>query len=89
MNDTLVIEVTLGDIKAGKCTNPYTCAIALAVTRATGSHAGVAIRDFDLLDPYGNTTDTYNLPAEAVAFICAFDNKRPVEPFTFTATRKA
>lgn len=72
------VQVTRDDINRGMQGNPYSCALALAVTRTFDKvpfvgHVGVKMG--------GEWCD---LPPEASKFIYNFDNDRTsVEPFEF------
>lgn len=74
------IEVTQEDIEKGKLGECSACPIALAMRRATGK-------------PFEVGTDIYwlgfdlrserMLPPEAALFVSDFDDKKPVQPFSF------
>ena len=100
MYRAVTVEVTQDDIDNGKPQQAYACPIALAASRTTGfpqDQVGVS----DLLCVYGNRLDrygpederevlaTYDLTGDAMTFIIDFDRGKEVEPFTFTATRRA
>lgn len=82
----ITVDVTAKDIARGRRLanngglKSLNCPIAQALRRATGAK-GVSVGcdafslDFKRMSP---------LPAEAIAFIEAFDNKLPVKPMTFT-----
>lgn len=101
--DTLEIEVTRGDIRAGIEGSNAACPIALALRRRfNGTRRWrVGTRDATVLalgdDLVYTIVSIFDLPPRAVDFIARFDQgERPflgffgrVRPFTFKATLKA
>lgn len=80
----LRVEVTAEDIAQGVRNQAFECPVACALTRSGLDHPSawpsrVYYGPFDA--PNGRLTA--KLPEEAAAFIAAFDDGRPVEPFAF------
>lgn len=79
--EQLVVRVTQDDINNGVPGNPHLCPIARAVRRAGRERVSVDN------DEIVTRSKTFDLPTEAVRFLCRFDASRPVKPFTFSAPR--
>ena len=83
---SILINVTLEDIKSGEARSCEACPIALAAQRASSNYSsdlhnrvlvsGNQIRLF--------RDNRYPIPVEAQCFISTFDSDDPVEPFSFT-----
>jgi len=88
MSRTVVVEVTAGDIAAGKREDCEGCPIACALRRAAGTPrafvdgAELAAGNWDGVHPYDS--DRVRMPREAVDFVLDFDEGRDVRPFAFT-----
>lgn len=75
----MLIEVTADDIQNGLPSRCGFCPVALALARAAKRqcvHVDSACASV-------GTNRWYTLPAEAIAFIAAFDQRQPVAPFAF------
>jgi hypothetical protein len=80
---TVTITVTAAHIAAGKRYECGDCPVAIAAAEVFG---GTAYVDITLIVMTGDGTETeFTLPDEALAFITAFDDAKPVAPFTFIA----
>jgi hypothetical protein len=88
MADSITFSITPEDIAAGQCTNPYSCAAALALRRHFGGAYRVLVSTrvasvFRTREDYiaGESADYTNSP-ELTAFIQAFD-RYPWDPAQF------
>ena len=77
----MTITVEQEHIDKGVMRECEQCAMALAITSATGCQAHVRHYAVDLVTEHG--TVWCMLPKEAIGFIKKFDNKLHVEPFSF------
>lgn len=77
------IDVTQDDIDAGIRIDCTHCPIALAVRRL------IPYANVGCYTVYADEMPDYVLPQPAIDFIRAFDNKRPVKPFSFDMERKS
>lgn len=84
------IEVTAADIARGTPSSPSTCPISLATRRALPeSLKNSKVTSVFTLDV--ETSDKHykaSFPVKADRFITAFDDCRPVKPFSFVAKFK-
>lgn len=86
------IRVTADHIQQGERSNPMACPIALAlIGQWGGEDSEIAIDVFDghafaSGPPVPIDGVTAALPDEADAFVLAFDEGRPVQPFEFAIT---
>ena len=76
---TYKIEVTEEDIRRGKPQSCCSCPVFRAIARTTGKAVEVLCKSIAL----GKEVEAA-LPEKARKFIEAFDDGRPVKPFTFT-----
>lgn len=79
----ITVEVTQEDIDKGECVDPWTCAIALALNRATGDSSASVGPDDATIDGVD-----WLLPEVARDFISKFDHREHVEPFTFVISER-
>lgn len=90
MPKTVTIEVTADDISNGVCISIWDCAVATACARV-GRELGYSDIAVDGQFAYFDKDKSLalragfrvELPARVQAWIKDFDNKRPVEPFSF------
>ena len=76
------IEVTQQDIDKGLNNNCFSCPIALAVKRKIDT--GNVLVYCDRISVMSTISSyDYKLPKKAQTFIKRFDDRKPVEPFTF------
>ena len=80
MSHTLHVVVTQDDIDHGVPTNIYSCALALALQRATGESSARMVSDCCRLSFDGPLVP---VPPEVVKWRRDFDSHRPVSPFEF------
>ncbi len=73
------INVTSDDIAKGKRGSACSCPIALAIKRATNQACHVGVRWYS----FERDLTDMPLPRKAGEFVIAFDQKQPVEPFSF------
>ena len=74
------VVVTEADIAIGQPESPYACPIALALIRNGAEDVEVTDRIECFIDDKFFRSD---LPAQAAAFVEAFDDYRAVDPFAF------
>lgn len=80
----MTIHVTQDDIDNGVACNTGLCPIAHAIRRAVpGSYWYVGSVEVFHRDLNGCRCDEMDLPVPACEFISAFDEGRPVNPFSF------
>lgn len=81
---TVTVTVTAEDIASGEREKCERCPIALALRRATGEPKAYA--DAVMLAAISADENWFKgaTPDKAFRFMCEFDGKKPVEPFTFT-----
>lgn len=90
--DTLEITVTEEDIKNGKVMECANCPVALAfkriypTLRPSTSIGSTTLFTSEITSEIGLVAE-YGHDDAAIIFIGMFDIKRPVQPFTFTATK--
>ena len=91
MSRTVVVEVTAEDIASGVAQKCEHCPIAIALRRAAGSaRAYVDGSDifvspvFDGDEPSDIWNEAGECPQSVTEFVNAFDDGKPVKPFTFT-----
>lgn len=88
MSRTVTVEVTLDDIAKGEREACERCPIACALIRAAGTPRAfvdgevMAAGDWEGIFPRAGIR--VPMPPEAAEFAMAFDDGRPVKPFTFT-----
>jgi hypothetical protein len=75
------IEVAIDDIKYGEKTTWHSCAVAIAVQRATNLHILVTSRD--LVYSLHGKHEFVRLPRLVRLFIAQLDGHAYVEPFSF------
>lgn len=82
------IEVTQEHINKGERYVPTGCPIALAVRDALKNYTSAVAVGYQSIVVHNPETGereyTFNLPADALAFLYEFDADREVAPFTFT-----
>lgn len=80
-----LISVTQEDIRLGTRKDQHTCPIALAVQRVLPEFANIEVSNDEISigAPKFYSFYSHELPISAIDFIRAFDNERPVEPFSF------
>lgn len=86
--DSITLTVTGADIAAARRQSATRCPVALAAAGTFGFPVGWALAFpgwLTIHDPSRAKMRAYRLPAEASAFIEAFDRGAPVAPFMFTA----
>jgi hypothetical protein len=83
-SNKIKITVTKDDIKSGHRGSVYCCPIAISVRRQAFSSKNVSVSAGDC-----SIAGTYwELSRSAQRFISAFDNGRPVKPFSFIMTQE-
>ena len=82
----MTITVKQGHIENGQRGSCYECPVALAIFTATGNvcNIGQSYGRADIKTPKApEGVVSCPLPTSAMEFICDFDNKHPVFPFSF------
>jgi len=85
----VLIEVKREDIEDGKCKDPNLCMIKVAVKRAIGGHGYVKVDSTGISitrrDDYREKFWWSSSRHKGLLALHAFDEGRPVKPFTFIA----
>lgn len=76
------IDVTADDIRLGKRCVATLCPVARAIRRAMKCRWRRWVVRIDKIEDNEGANE-YLTPLKVVAFIRRFDNKKPVEPFSF------
>lgn len=85
------IHVKACDIRLGDINDIHTCPIARATQRTLGLRKGLASVSSTLgvyRTPQSTFEEDYALPKRANKFILAFDDGKPVKPFSFALGKK-
>ena len=88
---TVTVEVTADDIAHGKPGRCSSCPIALGVIRSGigATDIAVGLETCWVSMAHDEHLTGYEMPDEALDFIDAFDNGRPVAPFSFSMERRS
>ena len=90
LQDSYEIEITPLMIKLGHKRSAYGCPINMGIRKAVGSLSYkivTGLRMVFISDDH-QIMGIYILPLEAQDFIKSFDSDKPVQPISFTITRK-
>lgn len=82
----LKVKVTREHIEKGEVGHPLRCPIAWAVREKFPNSSFVCV-DYNSIISGENGSERYHLPFRARCFVHNFDCRRPVDPFTFKATK--
>jgi hypothetical protein len=79
----ITVSVTEEDINKGIIGSSCSCPVALAIKKSTNFHPSVDHYTAALLNPEDDGLTLCDLPHSVRCFIFAFDDHKPVRPFTF------